>query len=121
MERNLTVMIVEDAEIIQDRLRILLEKTPEIFKIYNAGNYEEAKKILYNEWIDLTILDINLPGKSGIEVLRHIKNDYPHTRVIMLTNEVDPLYRRLCLNLGANYFFDKSVDFENIPEIISGL
>jgi len=114
-------MMVEDADVIQDRLRVLLEKTPEVSKIFCAGNYEEAKKVLYNEQIDWAILDINLPEKSGIEVLRYIKTNYPHARVIMLTNEVNPLYRNLCLKLGANYFFDKSTDFDNIPVIISGL
>jgi DNA-binding NarL/FixJ family response regulator len=121
MGRKLTLMMVEDAEVIQDRLRILLEKTPVVYKVYSAGNYEEAEKILYNEWIDLAILDINLPGKSGIEVLRYIKTNYPQTHVIMLTNEVNPLYRNLCLKLGADYFFDKSSDFDKIPLIIPNL
>lgn len=67
---------------------------------------------------DVVILDINMPGGSGIEVLHDIKQLSPSPRVIMLTNYSQPQYRRKCLDAGADHFFDKSTEFEKIRDVL---
>ncbi|HEY5497637.1 MAG TPA: response regulator, partial [Syntrophales bacterium] len=70
---------------------------------------------------DVVILDIRLPGKSGIEVLKDIRDKKLPIRVIMLTNYPYPQYRKKCEELGADYFFDKVAEIEEIPNLIEEL
>jgi DNA-binding NarL/FixJ family response regulator len=65
------------------------------------------------------LLDINLPGKNGIELLKLFKASKKNTEVIMITNHADAYYRQQCLELGAEIFLDKSHDFMLLPGIIS--
>lgn len=67
---------------------------------------------------DLVILDIHLNGKNGIQVLEEIQAEKNPPTVIMLTAYPYPQYRKKCFELGADYFLDKTVDFEQIPQVI---
>ena len=68
---------------------------------------------------DAVILDIRLPGRSGIQVLKEIKAAHPETVVIMLTNYDFDQYRRQCLQLGADYFFNKTLEFEKVMTVLA--
>ena len=70
---------------------------------------------------DVLILDIRMPWRSGIDVLRDIKQSDPATKVIILTNYPYPQYRKKCMEEGADFFFDKSTEFEKVPEVIEQL
>ena len=67
------------------------------------------------------VLDIKLPGKNGIEVLRHIRQDMPTRLVIMPTNYPYAQYRRECTDAGAYYFLHKATEFEIINDILRQL
>ena len=69
----------------------------------------------------MVILDIRLPGLSGIDVLKDIRDKKLPIRVIMLTNYPYPQYRKKCEELGADYFFDKVTEIEEIPKMIEEL
>lgn len=70
---------------------------------------------------DIVILDIHLIGGSGIDVLRRIKRLDAAPIVIMFTNSTTPPYRRKCMQAGADFFLDKSSEFENVRAIIQSL
>ena len=70
---------------------------------------------------DVLILDIRMPLRSGIDVLRDIKKSAPTTKIIILTNYPYPQYRKRCMEEGAEFFFDKSTEFEKVPEVIRKL
>ena len=61
---------------------------------------------------DTVVLDLKLSAGSGLPVLEHIKAVYPLMTVIVLTNHGQAEYQSKCLALGADYFFDKSRDFD---------
>lgn len=63
----------------------------------------------------VVILDLDMRGRNGIDVLKVIKNEMPATIFIILTNAASEQYRRRCKELGAEYFFDKSSEFSLIP------
>ena len=67
----------------------------------------------------MVILDIQVPPgpnlRNGIDVLRLTKKEHPHSGVIMLTNFDNSYYRKECERLGADFFFDKSNEFEQVP------
>jgi DNA-binding NarL/FixJ family response regulator len=70
---------------------------------------------------DAVILDIRLPGISGIELLKRIKWEQPGIQVIMLTNYAYPKYRDQSLAAGADYFFQKATEFDKIPDVLTNL
>lgn len=67
---------------------------------------------------DTVIVDIRMPGSSGIELLKQIKARYPEMKVIMLTNCDYSTYRRQCRQLGADHFLNKTLEFEKILDTI---
>lgn len=96
----------------------MIEDVKAIGYINVANDYDQAVKYLDEERPDMALLDINLPGKSGIELLRRIKEKGNKCEVVMVTNHADEYYKKLCMDLGAKYFLDKSIDFAKVPEII---
>ena len=115
--RKLIVMIVDDNMRFVERMINILNE----LKIYvNVANeYHEACRSLELATPDLVLLDINLPGKNGIEILKKVKQSGGNCKVIMLTNHADDYYKQICSELGADYFLDKSHDFASVPGIIS--
>ena len=116
-----SILIVDDSLLIMERLQTMLRGLKNAGAVESAGDYPMTVQLLANGSFDIVLLDINLPGRSGIELLRHIKTLYPQTTVIMLSNQSGPYYRGLCKRLGADYFVDKSTEFEDVPVIISSL
>ena len=112
------VLIVDNSIFIIERLLIILKEVKGIEKIVTATNYEEAVNILEEMKMDIVLLDIQLPGKNGIELLKYIVKNFPAVNIIILSNLVSEYYQKLCLDLGANCFIDKSKDFASIPDVI---
>jgi DNA-binding NarL/FixJ family response regulator len=116
-----SILIVDDSLIITERLQTMLKELDNTGAVESAGDYPLAVQSLKRAPFDIVCLDINLPGKSGIELLRHVKTVYPRIIVIMLTNRSGDYYRTICKSLGADYFMDKSIEFDNVPLLISSL
>jgi DNA-binding NarL/FixJ family response regulator len=119
--KKLKILIVDDSDLIIERLSALLQDQENVKAVLNARNYSQALSLIEKTTPDVVLLDINLPGLSGIDLLRTIKKTYKHITVIMVTNQVNDRYKTICKKLGAHYFFDKSNDFDFIPQIISSL
>jgi two-component system response regulator DevR len=112
------VLIVDDSEQIRQRLVTLLAESAQIRIVGQAGNSLEALEAMRRLKPDTVILDIRLPGTSGIELLKQIKAKYPEMKVIMLTNFDYALYRQQCQQLGADHFLNKTLEFEKIVDTI---
>ena len=115
------VLIVDDSPIIIERLKSMLTGVENVGTVIYASTYSRAILLLAENNPDIAVLDINLPDKNGIEILRYIKKNHVAITVIMLTNQAADYYRNLCKLLGAEYFLDKSTEFEKVPAIISSL
>ena len=113
------VLVVEDSLLIIERILSLLSESSNIKMIIHAANYSESIKMINEINADIVLLDLNLPDKSGIELLKEIKNNHPQMKVIVLTNHASDNYREICTYMGADYFFDKSSDFDKITETIN--
>ena len=114
------VLIVDDSEQIRERLAALLAESSEIRIVGQVGNSHQALKAVEHLRPDTVVLDIRLPGSSGIEVLKQIKAQHPQMQVIMLTNYDHAMYRQQCQQLGADHFLNKTREFEKIVSTILG-
>lgn len=115
------VLVVEDSLLIIERIIGLLNEADNIKMIIHAANYNESIKMVNEVSADIMLLDLNLPDKSGIELLKEIKTNHPQIKVIVLTNHASENYREICTYMGADYFFDKSSDFDKITETINAM
>ena len=116
------LLIVDDAPLIITRLTTLLEGLPGLAPIDSASSITEAlDKLSKPPLPDLILLDINLPDRSGIDLLRHVHKHHPSIVVIMQSNQSGAFYRNLCLQMGASYYIDKSTEFQFIPTILANL
>jgi DNA-binding NarL/FixJ family response regulator len=124
---HVDLMIVEDSDLVVQRLKEILSEINQIRCVAVASTYDEAIEQFYAFKPVIVLLDISLSrvngssfnSKNGILVLREIKKLRPSTVVIMLTTFSGNYYRKTCFDIGANYFLDKSTEFERIPEILN--
>jgi len=115
------VFIADDSIPVVERLADLLEDVPGAQLVGQAGNVPEAVRCIQKVKPDALILDLQMPGGSGLDVLRAIRTEHPRLFVLICTNYPYPQFREKCLNAGANVFLDKSTEFEKIPDILRGL
>ena len=115
------VYIVDDSEVVIERLKTILSEVKEIEVIGHANNPFDAIHGIRTLQPDAVILDLQMPGGSGIGVLLSIKRDNSAPVVLVLTNYPYPQYRKKCMEAGADFFFDKSTEFERIPEVLKRL
>ena len=113
------VLAVDDSPIIIKRLKEILGELECVTFTGEAKGFAEAVLLLEQEKYDVVLLDINLSGKNGIELLSFIKANYPSIKIIMLSNQSGEYYRNLCNELGSDSFIDKTSEFENIPHTIN--
>jgi len=120
MKQKLLLLIIDDSKLIRDRLIHLLSELNNTVEIVVGDCYEVAEKFLEKNSPDVVLSDIRLPGKSGIDLLHHIRErKYRIKKIIMMTDEPSKEKENLCKSLGADYFFNKFSEFEKIPEVIS--
>jgi len=115
------VLIVDDSKIVCNGLRQMLINIADVVVVGEAHNTGEAVTAITELKPAVVILDIHLPGPSGIEVLKDIRDKKLPIRVIMLTNYPYPQYRKKCEELGSDYFIDKVTEIEIITEVIEKL
>ncbi|RYY62236.1 MAG: response regulator [Chitinophagaceae bacterium] len=118
---EISVLIVDDNKFFAQRMAGLLDEMENVWNIQKAHSYDEAMHLLTMHRYDYLLLDINMPGKSGISLLQTIRLSGVNGRIIMLTNSSESSYKQRCLSLGASYFLDKTADFEKVPLILNGI
>ncbi|NUM81550.1 response regulator transcription factor [bacterium] len=111
------ILLVDDSPIVRERLKIMVEEALPDCIVYEAQNRDQGSASFDRIRPDAVILDIHLPDGSGIDLLARIKSIAPLVRVIMLTNYAYAQYEHKCKNLGADYFLDKSKEYDRIREI----
>jgi putative nucleotidyltransferase with HDIG domain len=106
------ILIVDDEEIIRKLLHRRL--SGEGYHCLDAGNAEQALAKLQNNTVALAILDIKMPGKSGIELLAEIRSEHPDTAVIMATAVADINVAIQCMKQGAYDYLTKPFNLDEV-------
>jgi len=115
------VFVVDDSELVVERIRVLLSDIPGLEFIGQAANANDAVEAIERLKPDVVILDIRLIGENGMNVLERIKKEHAPPVVIMLTNYPYPQYRKKCRELGADYFLDKVTEIASFVKVLKVL
>ena len=113
------VLIADDSLVIRERLTDMLSELRGVELVGQAEDALEARSLAEKLKPDVAILDVRMPGGSGVDVLHDIKRRNPEIKVIMLTAYPHPEVRNRCVQEGADYFLEKSTEFTRVAPILS--
>ena len=115
------LFIADDSEILRVRLVDMLSEIEGIEIIGQAQESLDAIESIQKLNPHVVILDIRMPPINGFKVLETIKKDDQSPTVIIFTNYPYPQYRKRCIDAGADFFFDKSTEFEKLIDTVKYL
>ena len=114
----LRVFLVEDAPAIRTRLAAMLNSIPDVALVGEAESVRGAIEGIGDKNPDAVVLDLQIIGGSGLEVLRTVHATSPMIRFAVLSNFATDQHRKACLAAGAEHFLDKSEEFPRIKDIM---
>jgi DNA-binding NarL/FixJ family response regulator len=116
--KPLTVLVVDDSDAIRTRVCELLSESPRLHVVGEACDGVEAILAFQRLRPDAVVLDVQLPGIGGLEVLRRIKSAMPRCVVVMLTNFRQGPFEEASRAAGADAYFHKASEFERVSEFL---
>ena len=117
MSNSLCILLIDDSALFIHRIKQLLSERYDCLSIAVAGCFEEGLTMFARKTPHLIFLDINLPDRSGIDLLVKIREMNKHVTIVMLTNNDPGEYYETCMRLGADYYVEKSMGFDSISGI----
>jgi DNA-binding NarL/FixJ family response regulator len=112
------ILIVDDSAVVRGRLTQLLAALPEMEIVGEAQDAKGGRELRGKLKPYVLIIDVQMRNGGGIDLLQHIKRMDPAPHVIVSTNEAYPEIRNRCLAAGADYFFDKSTEYEEMVAVL---
>ncbi|HSE18658.1 MAG TPA: response regulator transcription factor [Pyrinomonadaceae bacterium] len=118
--KDLRIVLVDDSPSIQEFITRFLLRMKGCKLVGVAGDGEEALLMIRMLHPHVVLLDVSMPVKNGVEVLRELREENSEVMIIMFTADSSPRLRQACLTAGANYFVCKT-DFQQLLDIIAEL
>ncbi len=118
MGKPLRVVLADDHAMVRQGIRQFLEEEGEIAVVAEAADGEETLRLLARHRPDVVVLDIQMPGMSGIEVMREVHTRFPEVRVLILTAYDDEPYILALLRAGADGYILKSAEAEDLVRAV---
>lgn len=115
---SIRLLIVDDHAVVRLGLRTLLSDEPDLEVVAEAGSAEEALVKVAAAKPDIAIVDIQLPGRSGIEICQEIRQKFPATRVVILTSHAGESFVEQAMRAGASGYVLKQVGNEELIHAI---
>ncbi len=115
------VLIADDSALLRKNISKLITSALPDSLIIEAEDISTALKAISAGSIDAVVLDLQMPGGSGFEVLEFIREKKESYPVFVLTNHATEHFRQRSYELGADYFFDKSNEYERIVDLLKGI
>lgn len=112
------VAIVDDHQIVRTGFRELLSEDASIQISFESSNGDDALAQLRAKPCDVLLLDISLPGKSGVDVLRSVRQRYPELKVLILTGFPEESYALAMIRNGANGYLCKDCEADELLRAI---
>ncbi|MEQ9105894.1 MAG: response regulator transcription factor [Limnobacter sp.] len=112
------VLLADDHALLRGSLKQLLEDTNFVQVVAQAGEYSEIMKAMGAHSVDLAILDISMPGKNGVDIVKILKDKYPALKILMLSMHPEDQYAVRCLKAGASGYLTKNTAPEKLVDAI---
>ena len=106
----INVVLCDDHAILRRGIRDTLTEAPDIQVTGEAGSYAELREVLRSAACEVLLLDLNLPGRSGLEVLASLQETHPHIKVLIVSMYPEDQYALRCLKAGAHGYANKASD-----------
>ena len=119
--RNITVFVADDSIVLRERLLEMLREIPGVEVLGCAEDGLHAIDCIRQLKPNAVVLDIQMPRGTGLDVLKNVKRADAGPMVIVFTNFPYPQYRKRALEYGAEFFFDKTTEFEKLRELFGQL
>ena len=111
---KMRIVLVDDHEVVRLGLSVLLEQSDHFEVVGEANNAKEAVEIAGKQRPDIVLMDIRLPGASGIEACEEITQLYPEVRVVMLTSYAEDEMLFSAIRAGASGYLLKQINSEDL-------
>ena len=111
-----TILVVDDEAGPRESLRMILKP---LYEVHAASNGQEALHLIQSKDFDVVTLDLNMPGLSGIEVLKEIRKLKPNTEVIVITGYGTLNNAQEAIRFGAGDFISKPFNVADVISIVS--
>ncbi len=115
------IIIVDDHEVVRLGLKSLLERHPQFDIVGEAATAREALEQVSRQKPDVVLMDIRLPGMSGIEACEEITKNYPETKVVMLTSYAEDEMLFSAIRAGASGYVLKQIGGEDLVKAIESV
>jgi len=118
---NVKILLADDHKIVRDGIKLMLEPQAGIDVVDEAENGEKALDILRDQFVDIVVMDINMPVMDGITATKKIKEKFPDVKVLALTMSNDDLHIRQMIQAGASGYIMKSAGRQELKEAINAI
>src|SRR4030067_327997 len=115
------IVLVDDHEVVRLGLKSLLERHPQFDVVGEAGSAREAMEQVASLKPDVVVMDIRLPGTSGIEACEQIVAQYPNTKVIMLTSYAEDEMLFSAIRAGASGYILKQIGSDDLVKALEAV
>lgn len=114
----INIVLADDHAIVRQGLRQILLAQPDLSVVGEAANHGEVMQLVRKGPPDVLVLDINMPGKNGIDTLKQVKQEYPRLPVLMLSMYPEDQYAVRALKAGASGYLTKMAAAEQLVDAI---
>jgi len=112
------IVLADDHAVMRSGLRMLLEAEPGFEVVAEAGDAASAERYVLGHKPDVLILDLNMPGGSGLDAIPRVRETAPNTKIVVLTMQRDPAFARQALSAGASgYVLKNAADDELVNAV----
>ena len=114
------LLVVDDHAIVRSGIRRLLSERPDI-EVLEAASGEEAMSAVFDTPVNLIVLDLNLPGLGGLELLRRLVRAVPKIPILIFSQHAEAIYATKALEAGAQGFVSKNAMPEEFLEAVDAV
>jgi two-component system, NarL family, response regulator NreC len=112
------LVLADDHAVVRVGLRMLLDSEPDFEVVAEAGDVGSARRQVRGHHPDVLVLDLNMPGGSSLEAIPVIREESPHTQIVVLTMQQDPVFAREALGAGALGYILKEADGDELVQAV---